>query len=103
MVGDALQQPFESDSFDLVWSLESGEHMPDKPTFVKELVRVAAPGGRVIVVTWCHRVLGPNETELTPDEKDLLNRINDAYYLPEWCSVADYEELFRKNGLKCKI
>ena len=33
--------------------MESGEHMPDKQQFVNELVRVIAPGGRVIIVTWC--------------------------------------------------
>ena len=30
IVNDALHQQFDDDSFDLVWSLESGEHMPDK-------------------------------------------------------------------------
>lgn len=74
--------------------------MPDKAQFVSELSRVAAPGGKVVVVTWCHRILEPGENELKSEEKDLLRRINDAYYLPDWCSVADYEELFRKNGLK---
>lgn len=54
-VADALQQPFADGSFDLVWSMESGEHMPDKQRFVNELVRVCAPGGTVIIVTWCHR------------------------------------------------
>jgi hypothetical protein len=29
-VADALDQPFKDSQFDLVWSLESGEHMPDK-------------------------------------------------------------------------
>ena len=29
-VADALNMPFEDNSFDLVWSLESGEHMPEK-------------------------------------------------------------------------
>jgi len=29
-VADALQQPFPDGQFDLVWSMESGEHMPDK-------------------------------------------------------------------------
>lgn len=54
-VADALSQPFPDGSFDLVWSLESGEHMPEKETFVRELARVALPGGRIIIVTWCHR------------------------------------------------
>lgn len=54
-VADALQQPFADASFDLVWSLESGEHMPDKERFVSELARVCTPGGRIIIVTWCHR------------------------------------------------
>ena len=38
-VADALDMPFDDDSFDLVWSLESGEHMPDKQKFVSELAR----------------------------------------------------------------
>ena len=54
-VADALHQPFEGGQFDLVWSMESGEHMPDKAQFVGELARVCKPGGRIIVVTWCHR------------------------------------------------
>ena len=52
-MADALAMPFADKSFDLVWSMESGEHMPDKRQFVRELARVAAPRGKVIVVTWC--------------------------------------------------
>jgi tocopherol O-methyltransferase len=101
-VADALDMPFPPSSYDLVWSLESGEHMPNKKKFVNELVRVtAAGGGKVIVVTWCHRVLKPGtETELTGREKLLLDLICRAYYLPAWCSVADYEGLFKEAGLK---
>lgn len=98
-VADALDMPFDSNSFDLVWSLESGEHMPDKPTFVQELLRVAVPGtGRIILVTWCHRDLEEGETCLTAKEEKLLAKINRAYYLPKWCSVNDYVELLEKNG-----
>jgi tocopherol O-methyltransferase len=89
-VADALDMPFRSNTFDLVWSLESGEHMPDKVQFVRELFRVAAPGGRIIIVTWCHRDLEPGETSLTKKEVRLLRQINRAYYLPRWCSVSDY-------------
>lgn len=99
-VGDALQQPFEDGSFDLTWSMESGEHMPDKAKFVGELCRVTAPGGRVIVVTWCHRILNEGETQLEPEEQALLDRICEAYYLPAWCSIADYERLFREQGMQ---
>lgn len=64
-----------------------------------ELARVCAPDGRIIIVTWCHRVLAPGETELRPEEQSLLDRICEAYYLPAWCSVADYEQLFKDNGI----
>lgn len=97
-VADALNQPFEDNSFDLIWSLESGEHMPNKEKFVGELFRVAAPGGRVIIVTWCHRDLEEGEDELTKSEKKLLSKINRAYYLPEWCSVSDYISILEKQG-----
>lgn len=97
-VADALNMPFEDSSFDLVWSLESGEHMPDKTKFVQELMRVAAPGGRLIIVTWCHRDLERGEPCLTRREERLLAKINRAYYLPRWCSVDDYVRLLEKEG-----
>ena len=89
-----MQQPFAGNSFDLAWSLESGEHMPDKKKFVSELLRVTKPGGKVVIVTWCHRNLLAGEAALKPDEDALLRRISEAYYLPPWCSLADYEAIF---------
>eukprot|EP01018_Ginkgo_biloba_P007655 Gb_16186 [translate_table: standard] len=94
-VADALDQPFPDGQFDLVWSMESGEHMPDKEKFTKELVRVAAPGGYIIIVTWCHRDLLPGEVALQPSEQELLDKICAAYYLPAWCSTADYVKLLQ--------
>lgn len=97
-VADALDQPFKDNSFELVWSLESGEHMPDKEKFVSELFRVASPGGRVIIVTWCHRDLEEGEETLSKKDLKLLKKINRAYYLPEWCSVKDYVDILGKEG-----
>lgn len=93
-VGDALQQPFADNSFDFAWSMESGEHMPDKKKFVGEILRVTKPRGKVVIVTWCHRNLLAGEATLKPDELALLKRISEAYYLPPWCSLADYEDIF---------
>ncbi|XP_061946147.1 probable tocopherol O-methyltransferase, chloroplastic isoform X1 [Populus nigra] len=99
-VADALEQPFPDGQFDLVWSMESGEHMPDKRKFVGELARVAAPGATIIIVTWCHRVLGPSEESLQPWEMKHLKKICDAYYLPDWCSTADYVNLLESLSLQ---
>ncbi|KAE9612833.1 hypothetical protein Lal_00027515 [Lupinus albus] len=99
-VADALEQPFPDGQFDLVWSMESGEHMPDKAKFVGELARVAAPGGTIIIVTWCHRDLGPAEESLKQWEENLLKKICDAFYLPAWCSTADYVRLLESLSLK---
>ncbi|PIA46919.1 hypothetical protein AQUCO_01500447v1 [Aquilegia coerulea] len=99
-VADALQQPFPDGQFDLVWSMESGEHMPDKAKFVKELIRVASPGGTIIIVTWCHRDLSPSEDSLQPQEKELLKKICDAYYLPDWCSTPDYVKLLQSLNME---
>lgn len=68
--------------------------------FVSELARVAAPGGRIIIVTWCHRDLSPSEESLKPEEKALLDKICSAYYLPDWCSTADYVKLLESLSLQ---
>eukprot|EP00439_Symbiodinium_sp_Y106_P078238 s489_g17.t1 len=91
-VADALKMPFADNSFDLVWSLESGEHMPEKAKFMSEMHRVCKPGGRIILVTWVHRNLEENEALKPKDglEVRLLKRISQAYHLPDWCSIDDY-------------
>lgn len=90
-VADALTMPFADDSFDLVWSLESGEHMPDKNKFMQECYRVLKPGGRLIMVTWCHR---PTDVEqLTADEQKHLAEIYSVYCLPYVISLPQYEAI----------
>lgn len=95
-VEDALKMPFADNSFDLIWSLESGEHMPRKPEFMAEMHRVCKPGGRIILVTWVHRELLEGE-ELKPREQRLLDSISKAYYLPAWCSISDYAKIAKDN------
>ncbi len=87
-VADALAMPFEAGCFDLVWSLESGEHMADKAQFLAECTRVLAPGGRLIMATWCHREGGP-----TPADQALLQKIYDIYCLPYVVSLSDYVDI----------
>eukprot|EP00929_Paragymnodinium_shiwhaense_P079551 TRINITY_DN41459_c0_g1_i2.p1 TRINITY_DN41459_c0_g1~~TRINITY_DN41459_c0_g1_i2.p1 ORF type:complete len:922 (-),score=130.07 TRINITY_DN41459_c0_g1_i2:102-2867(-) len=95
-VADALHMPFPDNSFDLIWSLESGEHMPNKQQFMKEMFRVCKPNGRVILVTWVHRDLQKGE-KLSSGEHRLLKWINKAYHLPAWCSISDYAHIAKEQ------
>ncbi len=49
-VGDALALPFEDARFDVVYSLASIKHWPDRAQGIREVFRVLKPGGRMIVV-----------------------------------------------------
>ncbi|HEY9826264.1 MAG TPA: methyltransferase domain-containing protein [Stenomitos sp.] len=91
-VADALQMPFADASFDLVWSLESGEHMPDKRKFLESCFRVLKPNGIFIMATWCHRVISP-ETPLTASEQKLLQKIYKVYHLPYVISLPEYAQI----------
>ena len=95
LVADALNMPFPDESFDLVWSLESGEHMPDKIKFLQECCRVLKPGGTLILATWCHRPLGETKGELTDAERRELAEIYRVYALPYVISLPEYEEIVR--------
>lgn len=51
LVADVQALPFEDESFDLVVSLETLEHVPDPDRGLAELVRVTKRGGRLVVTT----------------------------------------------------
>jgi tocopherol O-methyltransferase len=97
-VTDAQATPFADNSFDLVWSLESGEHMPDKTKFMQECYRVLKPGGTLIMVTWCHRPI--ENSPLTADEQKHLEDIYRVYCLPYVISLPEYEAIARQLSLQ---
>ncbi|WP_013320171.1 methyltransferase domain-containing protein [Gloeothece verrucosa] len=99
-VADALNMPFEDNTFDLVWSLESGEHMPDKTRFLQECYRVLQPGGTLIMATWCHRPTDGLAGDLTADEKKHLKKIYQVYCLPYVISLPEYETIALECGFK---
>jgi phosphatidylethanolamine/phosphatidyl-N-methylethanolamine N-methyltransferase len=49
--GDALNLPFEDESFDHVTSFHVMTVVPDPVRMMNEMVRVCKPGGRIVVVT----------------------------------------------------
>ena len=99
-VANALEMPFEDNSFDLVWSLESGEHMPDKTKFLQECYRVLKPGGKMIFATWCHRETSSLAGELTADETAHLKEIYRVYCLPYVISLSEYRAIAQNCGFQ---
>ncbi|NET57740.1 MAG: methyltransferase domain-containing protein [Symploca sp. SIO2E6] len=92
-VADALKMPFADESFDFVWSLESGEHMPDKEQFIRECYRVLKVGGTFLMATWCHRPITSATGELTADEQQHLQEMCRVYCLPYVISLPEYEAI----------
>jgi tocopherol O-methyltransferase len=99
-VADAQNTPFEDQRFDLIWSMESGEHMPDKQAFVQECYRLLKPGGRFLMATWCHRPTDSLAGPLTAEEQRLLEGIYRLYALPYVISLPEYEAIAADCGFQ---
>ncbi len=99
-VANALAIPYEDNTFDVVWTLESGEHMPDKTKFLQECYRVLKPGGRLIFATWCHRPTDGEAGLLTSAEIKHLDQIYEVYCLPYVISLPEYEAITTACGFQ---
>jgi tocopherol O-methyltransferase len=93
LVANAQNVPFADESFDWIWSLESGEHMPDKVAFLQECHRVLKPGGTLMFATWCHRPTEEPLGRLTEAEQKQLQEIYRVYHLPYVISLPEYETI----------
>ncbi|PZO52934.1 MAG: SAM-dependent methyltransferase [Phormidesmis priestleyi] len=97
-VTDALATPFPDNAFDFIWSMESGEHMPDKQSFLRECYRLLKPGGTFLMATWCHRSTDNLAGALTTSEKQHLDWLYQLYHLPYVISLPAYAELATQVG-----
>lgn len=83
-----------SDHFDVVISIESSEHMPDKPAFFAEVHRVLKPGGRFVVCAWLSK-----ERPRPWAVRHLLEPICREGRLPGMGTADEYHALARAAGL----
>ncbi len=78
-VRDMMTLGTDDGSFDLVWSMESAEHILDKQLLFNLFYERLAPGGKFLMATWCHR---PTPPSLSGNEQGLLEKIYRLYHLP---------------------
>lgn len=87
----------ENKDFDLVWSMESAEHMADKEALMELFYQTLRPGGQLLMATWCHREEPP---ALTADDQKVLDNICKLYHLPPLVSVPSLRQAAEKAGFK---
>lgn len=94
---DALDMDFPDNTFDVVWSLESAEHIPDKYKLIQECMRVLKPGGTLVMLAWCLRESFP---PLALHEQVSIRSIQREYCLPRLAPPSEYQNLMRRFGLR---
>ncbi|MDJ0697374.1 methyltransferase domain-containing protein [Mastigocoleus sp. MO_188.B34] len=96
MVDDAMSLSFPDASFDVVWSVEAGPHMPDKAVFARELMRVVKPGGLLVVADWNQR--DDRQKPLNFWEKPVMRQLLDQWSHPAFASIEGFSELLETTG-----
>jgi MPBQ/MSBQ methyltransferase len=90
-VMDALALDLADASFDAVWSVEAGPHMPDKQRYADEMLRVLRPGGLLAVADWNRR--DPAVRPLSWLERRVMHQLLVQWAHPEFASIPG----FRRN------
>ncbi|MEN9231932.1 MAG: methyltransferase domain-containing protein [Thermostichus sp. DG02_5_bins_236] len=96
LVEDALAMSFPDGSFDVVWSIEAGPHMPDKALFARELLRVLKPGGILAVADWNQR--DDRQQPLNGWERLVMRQLLDQWSHPAFASIEGFAELLAATG-----
>jgi tocopherol O-methyltransferase len=95
MVADYLHMPFEDNSVDFVWAIESVCHAVNKGDFYKEAFRVLKPGGKVAIGENA-RVSRP----MSADKEALLQEIFSAWAIPDLDTVEEHTHHAAVAGFK---
>ncbi|AZZ92245.1 methyltransferase domain-containing protein [Hahella sp. KA22] len=116
--GDAVNLPFEDDTFDVVWTEHVAMNIPDKARLYHEMYRVLKPGGMVAIYDV---MAGPSEPVLfpvpwarTPETSFLVEPVelrqlleDTGFVISDWTDsteaartwFASLVEKIQKNGL----
>lgn len=92
---DGLDNRLKGESFDSVVSIESSEHVQDKPRFFAEVIRLLRPKGRLVVTAWLTR-----EQPGFLESKYLLEPICTEGRLPNLASASEYREMLVRAGFR---
>jgi SAM-dependent methyltransferase len=91
--GDVNALPFDAGSFTIVVTRFAFHHFTDPLAVLREMVRVCAPGGRIVVVDTC-----ASENPTKAAEFNRLERLRDPSHVRN-LTTAELKRLFAEVGL----
>jgi ubiquinone/menaquinone biosynthesis C-methylase UbiE len=91
--GDVNPLPFEDASFTIVATRFSVHHFPDPAAVLREMARICAPGGRLVVVD-----MYASEDSHKAAEFNRLERLRDPSHMRS-LTLAELKKLFAEAGL----
>lgn len=96
--GDFQELPFQENSFDVVWSLESIEHATDTQGFIEEAFRVLKPGGKIVIAATFkgRETLSEEETkqiQVGADAAGCFKDFQTAQQAAKLMQIAGFEEI----------
>lgn len=94
---DALNLSFPDASFDVVWSIEAGPHIPDKARYAREMLRVLKPGGILVVADWNQR--DARTQPLNGWERIVMRQLLDQWSHPALASIEGFSEQLQATGM----
>jgi len=96
-VYDYTDTPFEDDSFDVVWAVESVCHTDDETEFLREARRLLKEDGVLVVADG---FLSKPQEELTGDEQKGVEAMLEGMAAPSLATVDEFREMLVDEGFR---
>ncbi|MGA8151444.1 MAG: class I SAM-dependent methyltransferase [Terriglobales bacterium] len=87
-VRDAEQASFPAEAYDLVWAMESTEHLFDKPAFFASIQRTLRPAGQLLLAAWTGSMTKP-----------AIRTVAERFLCPSLLTAENYGDLLISTGL----
>ena len=94
-VQDMLTLKNSDERFDLIWSLESAEHIENKAELMHLCYELLHPGGTLVMATWCIR---EEQSVFSSSEQKIIDRICRYYHLPPMKSIEALNQIAMTAG-----
>ncbi|MGQ5580720.1 methyltransferase type 11 [Streptomyces sp. ZS0098] len=89
---DVQDLPFDDDSFDGAWAVESLLHVPDRGRALAETARVLRRGGRLVIADTVQR------PPLDAEARAVLDEFRTSYHVSAYATADEYRGLLTANG-----